>query len=252
MLNIVILEDNEQERKLFEKIVKNRIMINSTPDEYDAKIVLSTADPQEVINYTNANQQVLLAIIDIDLHTHLDGIDVAEHIKNTSAFSQIIFLTGNPYALQLTIQRRIAPLDYITKGNISCTTSRLQETIDIAYQRYLLNMKNSSKINYLNYSRTKGIIERIPLKDVYYISFLPQKYKKLRVICKNKIFDCIGNLKEFTEEYPQLFLADRETLINLEAITRFDYQKGIVYFSDEIYHSVSIRKKRILKKKLNS
>ena len=89
MLAIIVLEDNENERKIIQKMIENRISVNNSPEEYDAKVVLSTGEPQEVISFVKENnEKEILAYLDIDLKTTVDGIEVASRIKGSNLNSQ--------------------------------------------------------------------------------------------------------------------------------------------------------------------
>lgn len=192
LLSIIILEDENNERKIIEQMITNRISINPTPQSYDAKIVLSTGNPQQVLDYVSRTKdEAILAYLDIDLKTDIDGIEVASRIKNVGLNSQTVFVTADASALALTIQRHVAPLDYVTKDSTAAEIQNwIYETLDTAYHRYQLMMNSSQTTTYFTYSKIHGIIERIPLEQVYYLEILPKKYKKLRIYAQNKIFDC--------------------------------------------------------------
>lgn len=51
MLSTIILEDDLHQLQVIEEIVKNRIMINPTPHEYDMRVDLVTANPDEVVQF---------------------------------------------------------------------------------------------------------------------------------------------------------------------------------------------------------
>lgn len=199
MLAVIILEDNISERKLIQKMIENRISINSTPYSYNAKVILSTGDPQVVLNYVKEHKEFnFLSFLDIDLKTNLDGIEVASRIRNMGLFSQIVFVTADATALRLTIERHVEPLDYITKdASPEHIQQKIYETVDTAYQRYCVAMKSANHTDYFTYSKIQNFIEKIPLDQVYYISIQQKKYKTLRVYAENKIFDCIGTLKDY-------------------------------------------------------
>lgn len=257
MLSIMVLEDNPIERKLITQMINNRIKINKTPKEYDAQIVLMTDKPQEIIDKVEANSNdFMLAFLDIDLQTEIDGIEVAARIKSINPYAQVVFVTADADALKYTIQQHVAPLDYITKdGDIEHAQDRLFAVLDTAYERYesLIN-KNTSDIKYFAYSKANGIFERIPMDQVYYLELQPQKYKRIRVFADNKIFDCSGALKDFAAQYENLVFANRDTLINLNTISKFDMASGMVYFgpNQEVSHGVSVRRRYTIKKMLNN
>lgn len=254
MLAIIILEDNTAEREIIQQMIENRIQINPTPDAYDAHIVLSTGDPHKVLTYIEDHQDLnYLAFLDIDLKTSLDGIEVASRIKNIGILSQIVFVTADATALRLTIERHVEPLDYITKDAALLEIQhRIYETVDTAYKRYRLTMNSASQTSYFTYSKIHGFLERIPLAELYYISIQPKKYKSLRVYAKNKVFDCLGTLRDYEKKYPSLVPADRQSLINLDAVQTYDEKKGIVYFDQDLAHSVAVRRRRSIMLQLNA
>lgn len=233
MLAIIVLEDNENERKIIQKMIENRISVNNSPEEYDAKVVLSTGEPQEVISFVKENnEKEILAYLDIDLKTTVDGIEVASRIKGSNLNSQIVFVTGDAEPEEIQ--------------------NRIYETVDLGYQWYLQLINNSEKEQYFTYSRINGMIERIPLNQVYYVELHEKKYGQLRVYAKDMIFDCSGVLKNLEHQYESLVFVDRETLINANTVKSFDYQNRIVYFDEakEIKHKVAIRRKRKLQQLL--
>jgi DNA-binding LytR/AlgR family response regulator len=65
---------------------------------------------------------------------------------------------------------------------------------------------------------------------------------------KNKVFDCLGTLKDYEKRYPSLVPADRQSLINLDAVQNYDEKKGIAYFDQGIAHSVAVRRRSIMLK----
>lgn len=254
MLAVVVLEDNVSEREIIQKMIENRISVNPTPEEYDAEVVLSTGSPTDVLRFIKDHEDDnLLAFLDIDLKTEVDGIEVASRIKSLNPDNQIVFVTADAEALKYTIKRHVAPLDYITKdAKPEEIQSRIYETVDLAYKRYQQLTQNNKTDDYFTYSRIKGIIERIPLQKIYYLELQDKKYGQVRVYAQDLIFDCNGVLKEIEKNYDSLIFVDRDTLINLNNVKSFDYQNGIVYFDEagKIKHQVSVRRKRQLKKLL--
>nr|WP_242508904.1 LytTR family transcriptional regulator DNA-binding domain-containing protein [Lactobacillus delbrueckii] len=66
---------------------------------------------------------------------------------------------------------------------------------------------------------TKGQAE-VPVFQIW-----NQPFKTLRVYDKNKVFDCLGTLKDYEKRYPNLVPDDRQSLINLDAVQNYD-KKG--------------------------
>ena len=95
MLKVLILEDNNLQRKTISQIVQNRIMINNTDKSYDMEIAISTDNPVDAINYVeNHREEMVLAFLDIDLkNKQINGLDIAEHIRQYLRFAEIVFVT---------------------------------------------------------------------------------------------------------------------------------------------------------------
>ena len=79
-----------------------------------------------------------------------------------------------------------------------------------------------------------------------------QPFNALRVYAKNKVFDCLGTLKDYEKKYPSLVPADRQSLINLDTVQTYDEKKGIVYFDQDLAHSVAVRRRRSIMLQLNA
>lgn len=82
------------------------------------KLVFATTDPNDIFLYLKKNDITnCLFFLDIDLGTHLDGIDIAQQIRSDNEFAQIVFITSHQELAIKTLQRQIAPLDYIVKDS---------------------------------------------------------------------------------------------------------------------------------------
>lgn len=247
MLKVIILEDNDYQADYIKNIVSKRQMINITPYTYDMKLLLQTADPQEIIDSLQADDY--LAILDVELaNNKLTGIDVAEKIRQTANFAEIIFVTAYQKYLPFTISRRIEPFDYISKGDdIASITDRLRQDIDEAYSRYqaYLNSNQSQQINF-TYEVTRGVKRQIPLSDLYYIESIKNENRRLRIIGRNIRIECHGELRLIDNEH--LFRISQSALVNPKTIVEFNKKDRLVYFDQnhEISLPVSYRKVREL------
>ena len=95
-------------------------------------------------------------------------------------------------------------------GVISLRDSRLA---------FLSTIFSKSKIT-LPMLLTKGQAE-VPVFQIW-----NQPFKTLRVYAKNKVFDCLGTLKDYEKRYPSLVPADRQSLINLDAVQNYDKKRA--------------------------
>lgn len=111
----------------------------------------------------------------------------------------------------------------IPKSLISCPVQRLLRLLAGVISlrgsclAFLSTIFSKSKIT-LSMLLTKGQAE-VPVFQIW-----NQPFKTLRVYAKNKVFDCTGTLKDY-EKVSSLVPADRQSLINLDAVQNYD-EKG--------------------------
>ncbi|WNS47071.1 LytTR family DNA-binding domain-containing protein [Paenibacillus sp. MMS20-IR301] len=108
MLEFIICEDNEIYLELIAGWVKEILTELSIPGH----IALATDDPVKVAPYiTQGSGNVFL--LDINLNTSTNGLDLARQIRETSTLSYIVFITENSQYLLDSF--RVRPFDYLPK-----------------------------------------------------------------------------------------------------------------------------------------
>ena len=141
MLNFALIEDDEKLLKNLSHILESIFMQNN----FDAEIGLITSDVNELLTYIEKNRVDVL-LLDIDLKSHLTGIEIAEKVRKNNKDCYLIFETAHlEYGL---MAYRYKTFDFISKP---ITSQRLEECIirlfdDISgvTQRFLrLDSKNT-------------------------------------------------------------------------------------------------------------
>ncbi|WP_455386365.1 response regulator [Lactiplantibacillus pentosus] len=111
MLPVYILEDNEAQRSKYTSIINNTIMI----EEYDMQLAVATDDPQVLLDSIVSSEEGLF-FLDMEIGSQPQaGLNLADEIRHRLPFAQIVFITTHEELSFLTLERRIAPLDYILK-----------------------------------------------------------------------------------------------------------------------------------------
>lgn len=252
MLSTIILEDDLHQLHVIEEIVKNRIMINPTPHEYDMRVDLVTANPDEVVQFIQAHQAYCL-ITDIDLKHKLSGIDVAEIVRNNSRFSEIIFVTAFGQYLPLTITRHVEPLDFIFKSDAEGPMpQRLRETIDEAYGRYLKFIATPEReVERIAYHPTKGLVKTVAVDQLFYIQAVKGKNRLILIVGRNLHVETHGELANYDDT--SLLKVNRGLVINPANVVELDTKNRRVYFDQEhiVACDISFRHLKELRKHLD-
>ncbi|MBR2704982.1 MAG: response regulator transcription factor [Clostridia bacterium] len=126
MLNFVLCDDNVHILNKFSKML-DLIFVNN---DLDAKVVLSTPNPSEVLKYVE-NNQVDVLILDIIFKSDISGIDIANKIRAKNKKAYIIFATG--HLEYLILAYKCKTFDYLPKPismeNLQTTILRLFDDI---------------------------------------------------------------------------------------------------------------------------
>ena len=113
MIKIFICEDNKNQQEKFKDIISNIIII----ENYDMEIELVTENPYEVLEHIKENTTSGLYFLDVDLHSKINGIQLAEKIRKYDPRGFIVFVTTHAEMSYLTFMYKVEAMDYIIKDN---------------------------------------------------------------------------------------------------------------------------------------
>lgn len=166
-MNIVICDDDNLYRENLEKIIYGVLIERKIKSE----IIVSSADPTDIIDYIDNCSVITLYLLDIYIDERYSGIDLAKHIRKTDDTSPIIFITNYADMLSTTYEFKLKLLDYIYKNNDAVAREKIEECI-------LLISKRESK-GYINCLRVKtpNSTEFIPFENIYFFETVPSTHK---------------------------------------------------------------------------
>lgn len=246
MFPVYLLEDNEIQRAKYAEFIKNGILIN------DANLELKSTSgtvTDFLANYVPQEQG--LYFLDMEIQDDkLAGLNIAEKIRKNTPLAQIVFITTHDELSLTTLERKIAPMDYILKDKgLEEIKNRITDDIEIA-QSNLQKYSHSSK-NLLDYkigSRYFSIL----MDDIIMLYTQKDVPGRIFIITKNQLAEFNGSLNTFEENYPNLFRCNRSYLVNLENATTYDSHSRTLSFIDNSTCEVSFRKNKELIKVLSN
>ncbi|WP_125589668.1 response regulator transcription factor [Companilactobacillus jidongensis] len=240
MLPIYLLEDDDVQRKNYSKFINNSIMINDA----NMELKLATAKTEALFDSCVAPEKAIFFLdMEID-NNNIAGLEAAERIKKEVPLAQIIFITTHDELSLVTLERRIAPMDYIlkSKGNDSIKKS-INNDIALA-QNYFDRFARHSQ-NIFNY-RIGSRFFNILMDDVIMIFTEKIAPGQVTLISKHQRSSFSGSLNSIENIYPDLFRCDRSYLVNLDNAKSYDGKERILTFTDGSTCKVSFRKGREL------
>jgi len=237
MLNFVVCDDNTSIANKLAQMLESLFIKHN----FEAQITLKTSSPEEVLNYSQ-NTDVFL--LDINLHSTITGIRLAEKIRETNKKAYIIFTTGHLEYVMLAY--KVKTFDYLAKP---ITLDRLEETIirlfndmsqtptqyiKIDEKNTLINPKN---INYIEKDGMKLIFHAEDKKYSTYNSFtkiencLPENFircHKSYIVNIDNIENIVCNNKIVFSDDSQCFIGPKYKNSLLEVLNHGNYSTHMV------------------------
>lgn len=245
MFPVYLLEDNEIQRQKYAEFIKNGILINDA--NLQLKTVVGTVDAFFEA-YQPQEQGLFFLDMEID-DNKLAGLNIAERIRRDAPLAQIVFITTHDELSLTTLERKIAPMDYILKDKgLEEIKHRITDDIQAA-QLSLQKYSHSSK-NLLDYkigSRYFSIL----MDDIVMLYTQKDAPGRIFIVSKNQLAEFTGSLNTLETEYPNLFRCNRSYLVNLDNATTYDVKTRKLSFIDDSSCEVSFRKSKELTKILS-
>lgn len=214
MLSFVLCDDN---KAVLDRLVK---MMDSIfiQNEIDAEISLATTKPEDVISYLDHNS-VNVLFLDIDLHSNISGLDLADMIRKKNKQIYIIFTSA--HMEYILIAYKYKTFDFLPKPIAS---ERLKETIN----RLIDDISNDRDIaSFINIDSKNTIINENS------INFIKKDGMKLVFYTDTKTYETYSSFNKISEKLPNNFVRCHKSYIaNINKITNVKINDNIISFDN--------------------
>lgn len=215
------------------------------------KVELMAQSPDKVLDYLDEHKVINgIYFLDIDLKNTINGIRLAEKIRDLDIGSKIIFVTTHDEMAPLTLKSKVEALDFIDKDpsldrfkmNIFNVLALAKGRLDEA----AINDKKSGKI-FSFY--TNNQLFNVDFSDLLTVE-TSSTHHKLTVYTNDGISEFYGNLKDIEKKYPLLYRVSRFCLINTDNIKQADFNSRKLIFNEGLIRYFSLGKSKQLKQRL--
>ena len=195
MLNFAICEDNLHILDRLENMLESIFAKNN----FEATVSFKASNTQDMFHFVSGNK-VDVIMLDINLGSNKNGLELAEAIRKVNKDSYIIFTTGHlEYAM---VAYKFKTFDYLAKpityDRLEDTVKRLFEDVNGLPKKYIrIDNKNTiidqSEIQYIKRDGMKLIFHTANRDYDTYSSFnkfqdrLPENYKRCHKSCSANI-----------------------------------------------------------------
>lgn len=222
MLSVIVCEDNEEQRNRITKFIEDSIMI----ENLDMEIALSAQDPEEIIEYLKNNEVSGLYFLDVDLQSDMNGIKLAEAIREYDPRGFIVFVTTHAEMSYLTFIYKVEAMDYIIKDNYETIKERIHQCILNAHKKY------SSKATELQKNFTIKVEDKIISIEYNKILFFETSNVIHKVILHaiDRQIEFYSKMKEIEEKLDSRFYrCHRSFLVNKDNIKEIDKNNRVIH-----------------------
>ncbi|MDE6970087.1 MAG: LytTR family DNA-binding domain-containing protein, partial [Eubacterium sp.] len=240
---VYICEDHPEQRKVISQYIRSAILI----EEYDMKIGMETEDPEKILEAVRNSENMGLYFLDIELNTNMNGLVLADRIREYDPRGFIVFITSHSEMSFLTFQYKVEALDFILKDHPQKMQRQICECMKHVMQKYSKITRGSGK----TISITRGG-RRITLEYQEIIFFETSSNEhKLIVHTKNKSIEFFGKMKEIENEVGEEFIrCHRAYLVNKANIQEVNYEDKCIIMKTQERCPISHRMLGQIKKKI--
>lgn len=240
MLNVYICEDNKEQREKLRSIISNIILI----ENFDMELLIDTNNPYCLLDAIKDSHKNGVYFLDVDLKSEINGIELAERIREEDPRGFIIFITTHAEMSYLTFLYKVEAMDYIVKDNYKNIKSRIHDCIVNVNNKYSTLNNETHKIVSIKSGDKRFNID---LNKVVFFE-TSQIIHKVNAYTENRTIEFYSNLKNVEGITDERFIrCHRSYLINKEKIKYIDTTNRVVHMNDGSSCYISVRGMKLLK-----
>lgn len=216
MLPVYICEDEEQIRNMERAWLEKQILIQG----YDMKVVLSTGNPEELLECLDRKSGQGIYFLDVELKgASMNGFQLGKEIRKRDGGGFLIYVTAFPDLAFETFRYHLEALDYICKQNPERMYTDLSRCLDTVTER-MSKMQNPRQEYFT--LKTPEMIRHIPLGDILYFATSSRTHR-IELHAENELFDFSGSIQELEKDLGEGFIrVHRAYLVHGEQIDWID------------------------------
>ncbi len=243
MLEVFICEDDKEQLENLSNMIQSVITI----DNLDMSVTGLYTTPYDLLNDIQGRDTVGLYFLDVDLNTEMNGIKLAEKIRDYDPRGFIVFVTTHAEMSYLTFRYKVEALDYVIKDEFSNLQKRVHDCVKNAYDKYSITGREVQRI----FSVTSGDKTlHIELNKILFFE-TASTIHKVKIHGDDFQFEFYGQMKEVMEKLDERFFrCHRSYVVNTHYIDYVDHKKRTIYMKNGEECMVSVRGLKTLKNDL--
>ena len=240
MLPIYLCEDEPVLLLNYQTVIKNYLLFH---ENLEMELVLASPDPNELLKQVTAKPQTAVYFLDIELHSDINGLDLAKKIREVVPQGYIIFITSHSELSLMALTYQVTATDFILKDNPLQLKERLVQCLELVHSRHTQRLETSRKVLTVKISSR---IFSVPFHEIIFVETLSGSHK-VRIHTCSTIYETYQKLNELeTSMDDRFFRCHKAYLINREYIRKVDKKARMISMEDGSVCPVSARQIRKL------
>lgn len=234
MLHIYICDDIVEQANNIQKIISNLIVLK----DWDIIIKGTFHSPSELLSAIERRSVPGLYFLDIELNAEINGLQLAQRIRDYDPDGFIVFITTHDECITSTFHYHLEALDFIIKDTDTTLTESIKQVLNSAYKKYLKRLPN--RPDFFSY-KSGAHLHLLKLEDIMYIEALPELHQT-RVYTADTQISGFETLKSLLTRLSNSFmLCHRSYIVNLNQIAEIDIKNRQLYLKSGKTLPVSVR-----------
>jgi two-component system response regulator AgrA len=235
MLPVYLCEDEPVLLLNYQTVIKNYLLFH---EDFEMELALATSDPHELLREVAARPQTAVYFLDIELGSDINGLELAQRIREIDVKGYIIFITTHSELSLMALTYQITATDFILKDNPLQLKERMVQCLEVVHRRHTHALESSRKALPIKISSR---IFSVPFDEIVFIETLSGSHK-VRVHTCNTIYETYHKLNDLEEGMDdRFFRCHKAYLVNREHIRKIDKKARVIYMSDGSTCPVSAR-----------
>ena len=209
-LSVFICEDNDRWRREMKRMVADFIALMDYPIEF----ALVTGNPLEVLEAVKGNPLGnSLYILDVDLGHKINGIELAQKIRELDTVGKIIFVTTHAEWSYLTFRHKVEAMDYIIKDSVESVKKQIDDCLEATYKFF---EKATQKKETFQVKSALGIMI-IPVNEILYFESHHKSHKLILHTLKKR-YEFRGTMREVLTGSDNFSQCHKAYIVNCENV----------------------------------
>jgi two-component system, LytTR family, response regulator AgrA len=233
LLNVYICEDDKRQLDGLTAIVRTTIMM----EEYDMNLKLATTNPLNLLSEVKKKKNSIgLYILDVDLNSTINGIELAAEIRKFDVSGTIIFVTTHEEMAYLTFTYKVEAIDYIIKDTPEKLRIDVSSCLKVANERQSHESFSEDIFTIKVGSRRKNF----HYDDIIYFETSDTPHKII-LHTENSMTEFYYPIKDLEKIDPRFIRCHKSYVVNNQKIESVDIKKRIANLINGDTCLVSVR-----------